>query len=498
MLHRVGGLTTRFAILGGLMIVIATIALSTWQHHAMRRDIRTITERQNVTLAQSLSHFIWVRHGAFLRRADALDNTALRAAPEIDALRRDLIANTRGSSILKVKIYSRAGRTIFSTEPDELGDDQSNNPGVLRALDGGVKSDLKHRDTLNAFENVIYDRDVLETYVALRSRDGRIEAIIELYYDATPTTLQLEASLKGGVVFTATSLFLLYLLLLGVVWYSEKRMARHIDENARLARSAEIAREASRLKSEFLANMSHELRTPLNAVIGFSEALKTQMFGPVGAPRYLEYATDIWNSARRLLAIIDDMLAMSRVQDEGGSINQRWIDLAAIADGCACILDLEATERGVTLAASYGAQLPFLLGDEHRLQRLILSLGSNAIKFTPEGGHVDITVAEQPDGALCLSVADTGIGVAPEDIPTILAPFGRLSSPYDGSIQGAGLGLPLAKAYALAHDATFEFLSEPGEGTKVRVVFPPERCRPVSGGPPEVAEQKRAAGRLSA
>lgn len=461
------------------MIVIATIALSTWQHHAMRRDIRTITERQSVTLAQSLSRFIWVRHGAFLRRADALDNTALRAAPEIDALRRDLIANTRGSSILKVKIYSRAGRTIFSTEPDELGDDQSNNPGVLRALDGGVKSDLKHRDTLNAFENVIYDRDVLETYVALRSRDGRIEAIIELYYDATPTTLQLEASLKGGVVFTATSLFLLYLLLLGVVWYSEKRMARHIDENARLARSAEIAREASRLKSEFLANMSHELRTPLNAVIGFSEALKTQMFGPIGAPRYVEYANDIWSSARRLLSIIEDMLAMSRIQTGGAPLNERWTDLGAVADGCGCILELEAKEAGVRLATSYGDGLPLLRADEHRIQRMILALASNAIKFTPSGGRVEISVTERADGALGLSVADTGIGVAAEDIDTILSPFGRLSSPYDGSTQGTGLGLPIARAYALAHDATFDFISAPGEGTEVCVVFPAERCRPL-------------------
>jgi PAS domain S-box-containing protein len=235
------------------------------------------------------------------------------------------------------------------------------------------------------------------------------------------------------------------------------------------------AEEANRAKSQFLANMSHELRTPLNAVIGFSEIIKDERFGALGEVRYRDYAEDIHRSGVHLLQLINDILDLTKIEAGKHEVHAAPCDLArAIAEGVRLVRDL-ANHNGLTLRHSPEDGLPLLLADERALRQVIVNLLSNAVKFTPRGGGIDIGARLQDDGALAIRVTDTGIGMAPDDIPLALSPFRQLENSWGRKYEGTGLGLPLVKALLELHGATLQIESELGKGTTVIARFPAHR-----------------------
>ena len=242
---------------------------------------------------------------------------------------------------------------------------------------------------------------------------------------------------------------------------------------AALRRSQQAAELANRTKSEFLANMSHELRTPLNAIIGFSEVIVGEMFGPVGEPRYAEYARDILNSGQHLLRIINDLLDLSKLESGKQQLHESEIGLAELIGTSVRLVQPRATAAGLTLAVNVPAGLPALRADARLLKQILINLLSNAVKFTPNGG---VTVcARLQDGALSIAVADTGIGMSDREIELALAPFGQVDSGLSRKHEGTGLGLPLARAFAELHGGRLEVLSTPGTGTTMTVRFPAQR-----------------------
>jgi PAS domain S-box-containing protein len=246
-------------------------------------------------------------------------------------------------------------------------------------------------------------------------------------------------------------------------------LKRSADE---LRRSMEAAETASRAKSEFLANMSHELRTPLNAILGFSEVIGGEMFGPVGHPRYRDYANDIYGSGRLLLGIIDDLLDISRLENGKLDIRAEQVQAAEIIEACTRLVDGKAREARVHLVADLPKAPVRLEADELRLKQILLNLLTNAVKYTPQGGSVTIGVREQPNGEVLFDVADTGIGMTAHEIEIALQPFGQVENAMTRHQQGTGLGLPLAKGLVELHGGKLTIESTPQVGTRVAVTLP--------------------------
>ena len=232
-----------------------------------------------------------------------------------------------------------------------------------------------------------------------------------------------------------------------------------------------MAEVANRSKGEFLANMSHELRTPLNAIIGFSEIMERGTFGPLGSERYTGYVRDIMHSSRHLLAIINDILEAAKMEAGKLDLDEEEIDVADEVESTVHLLAEQAKQAQLTIAVETAEALPRLFADPRRLRQILLNLLSNAIKFTPPDGRVTVRLGLAPSGGIALTVADTGIGIAPEDMPKVLAPFGQVEGSLNRRHDGTGLGLPLTKALTELHGGEFAIDSARGKGTRITVSF---------------------------
>ena len=250
-----------------------------------------------------------------------------------------------------------------------------------------------------------------------------------------------------------------------------------------LRRAAETAERADRAKSHFLANMSHELRTPLNAIIGFSDLMRQEMLGPLGSPSYKEYLDDINSSGAHLLALINDILDLSRIEAGHFSLIEEETDVTRVIEDAMKLLTPEAAAAGVRLEPVYEVGLPRVLGDRKRLRQIVVNLASNAIKYSPDGGQVWISVECDAFGAVVIEVADRGPGIAEADMPVILEPFRQAEATIAGHQPGSGLGLPLVKRLTELHGGRFEIDSQLGEGTRARVILPALPGAPVQQRP---------------
>jgi PAS domain S-box-containing protein len=237
------------------------------------------------------------------------------------------------------------------------------------------------------------------------------------------------------------------------------------------------AEEASQVKSEFLATISHELRTPLNAIIGFSDLMLMKTFGPLGHDNYEEYLRNIHDSGQHLLKIINDILDVSKIEAGMLELQEEVFDIVEAGLEAIRLTEHKAKECQLSLLSDFPKLQLILKGDRRRIMQILLNLISNAVKFTPAGGQITLSVKRLEDGRIQVAISDTGIGMSPKDIEKALTPFGQVDSKLSRHQEGTGLGLPLTKSLAELHQADFEISSTPWVGTKVTVTFPPERLR---------------------
>ncbi len=478
--HKTFRLTRNFAVLGGIVILTVAAILTAIHHKMAIGDLQSMAERNNVALARVLANAIWNPYSDFIAEAGSLETGALRSDPRIAELHKVVSARVEGLSVAKVKIYDLSGLTVYSSDWAQIGDDKSDNVGFLSARSGVVASQLAHRDTFDAFEGTISERDLFSSYIPIRGegRGARIEGVFEVYYDVTEFLARVERRKALVALLVVSMLALIYVSLLYFVSRGDRIIKNQIRRNVRLAANAARAEAANQAKNTILANVSHELRTPLNAVIGFSEIIKAEMYGPIGNRKYAEYIGDIHTAAVHLLGVIGDIFDLTKAETGKLKMAAEPVDVnRAITVAVQMVAGQSKTDR-VRLTAQIETGIGDLRGDERRLTQAIINLLSNAIKFTPAGGSVTVRGFEDAaNGTVVAEVIDSGIGMSPEDVEVALSPFGQVDSTLGQEYDGTGLGLPLTVAFVQLMGGTLTIQSEPGAGTTIRIALPSASAR---------------------
>ncbi len=258
------------------------------------------------------------------------------------------------------------------------------------------------------------------------------------------------------------------------VEHTKRELERTSSELLDASRGAEKASEA---KSQFLAAISHELRTPLNAILGFAQMMQSQAFGPLGNERYRRYAQDIGDSGAHLLAMINDILELSRMDADQATLQEEVFAPAGVIAEALRMVEPQAEAAGLTLSTVMASGLPDLRADRRLVRQVLVNILANAVRFTPRAGTVTVHGFPRGDG-LCIEVRDSGIGISPEDIPKALERFSQVDNRLSRKYDGAGLGLPMAKQFMELHGGTLELTSRLGFGTQVCIVFPASRRLP--------------------
>jgi signal transduction histidine kinase len=467
-------LTRQFAIIAAMSLILAGLLLVILYRTWAVRELETMAEHSNVAAAQLLSNTLLYRAPEGGMASRVFDISALDTPEGIAAMHQAVVESVRGTAIVKVKIYNRQGLTVFSTDPTQIGQDKSKGEGVIRALRGDIASELTHRDTFSTFESVIENTDLLSSYIPIQADrpQASVDGVFEIYAEVTGFVARIKRTqwlltLVTGAVFAA-----IYVALLSAIGRADRIIRKQHQQALSLAAGVARAESASQAKSEFLANVSHELRTPLNAIIGFSEVIEMEQFGPLGTPRYQTYIRDIHRSGLHLLNVISNILDLSKVELGRLDMQNELTSVGIMIQDAVSMVRMQNPKSRVRIDAEIDADLRPIETDATRLKQILLNIISNAVKFTPAEGRVEVRARSDEDGGCHIVVADNGIGMAPENIPVAMSPFGQVENVMARSYPGSGLGLPLAKRLVELMDGQFRIDSSLGQGTMVTIDLP--------------------------
>jgi signal transduction histidine kinase len=268
-------------------------------------------------------------------------------------------------------------------------------------------------------------------------------------------------------------------------------LSEEARQDRKLRSALQDAEQANAAKTEAIHNIAHELRSALTAILGFSEMINEQIFGSLEHPRYAEYVEHIHFSANHLLCISNGLLDIAKIETGKQELDEQIVDVHKLMSSAISLVALQFQQNGVTIRHLHSATSPRARLDEQRMRQVLVNLLSNAAKFTPSGGSVNAEITVETDAAITITVRDTGIGIAPEDIDKVVVPFGRLRVARTSKTDGTGLGLALSKAIVEAHGGRLALISEVGSGTSVSVHLPAYRfvdvAAPATEKPPLVS-----------
>ncbi len=364
-------------------------------------------------------------------------------------------------------IYESAMEGMFTL--DIGGRFLSANPALLALL--GYDSEVQLLTEIQDVSKQLYvDQENRETITqALLGQEEVGSVPVELYRRDGRT---LWVAISAGIIRNADGRAIAF-------QGSVRDITQWRQDRAAMERAVAAAEMANRAKSEFLTNMSHELRTPLNAIIGFSEIIATEAMGPLTNRAYREYAHDIHDSGQTLLALINDILDLSKIQAGRKELAERLVDIPRLIRSSLRLVAERADKGEVLLETAIDTDLPPVRGDEVALKQILSNLLSNAVKFTPPGGRVTCGARAEADGSMSIFVQDTGIGMSEKDMATAMEPFRQIEGSHSRNAGGVGLGLPLVRALAELHGGTARLESTVDVGTLVTITLPPDRVQSV-------------------
>ena len=338
------------------------------------------------------------------------------------------------------------------------------NPALARIYGYDTPEQLRSELT-NIGESLYIDHNRRAEFQALMARDGIVHDFVSQIRRRDGTVIWIAENARA--VLDDDNQFLFYE---GTVQDVTLQRASEAAMRQALAET----QEAARAKAAFLAAMSHELKTPLNAVIGFSDLMQQELFGPINEPRYRTYVSDIHENGQHLLRMINDILDLSRIEGRLIDLDEQCVSLeGAISAACDAVAAENADRAPITIYVP--PSVPYLNADPRRVHQILTHLLSNAVKFTPSAGRIEVRAECSGAGGIFVAVTDTGIGMDPARIGHALEPFKQLDGSLSRRFEGVGLGLPLANALVGLHGGRLSVDSLPGHGTSVRVEFPPER-----------------------
>ena len=369
-------------------------------------------------------------------------------------------------SLAAAESENREIKSILDTTPD--GVITLDRQGVITtanaraaALFGGTADDLTGRllGDLLAPESARVAREYLERTVdGANGNDNAIEVAARLS-ESRLMPLALTLTRIGKDRFVA-------------LLHDTKARRQSEDE---LRNAKREAAKATAAKSEFLAKVNHEIRTPLNVITGFAEVIMAERFGPIGNERYGEYIKDIYDAGTHLVALLNDLVDLSRVENGNAELNFANISLNALTQQCVGIMQPQANKARIIIRTALTPALPNVVADERSMRQIVLNLLSNSIRLTGPGGQVIVSTVFSDAHEAVLRVRDTGAGMSEQDIQAAMEPFQQTAISGTFGSGGTGFGLPLTRAIAEANRANFSITSAPNAGTLVEIAFPPSR-----------------------
>lgn len=456
----------RIAIfLGGLVVTLSLFAATVWfVRQSFEANVIEVTQAANASITQAFINENWGVVRDLLPKDDPIAPARIRASADnarIDAIVRRF---SRGTDVLKIKIYNVAGRVVYSSEVAQIGDDASANRYFRSALEGRPDSQLTFRGRFDAMDGHVFDRDLIASYIPVRYA-GNLEGVVELYADRTVSIAGFRDALLALSLILAPLYFGLYVILMTItVRYDRLRDQRQIH----LQELAAGEERSNRAKTEFLTHMSHELRTPLNAILGHAQLLGSEFRSAGGSAgdrvAVREHVDRIMAAGWHLLGLIEEVLDLTKIEAGGAPLEKSAVAVSGLLDDCLSQLDAMAAAANVRLRPAVvepGAE--WVSADLQRLRQVLLNLASNAIKYNVAGGEVFI-VARRADERVRIEVRDTGRGLTPDQIDRLFQPFTRFVRRGE-VIQGSGVGLALSKRLVEAMSGRLLVTSEPAKGS---------------------------------
>lgn len=473
------------AVVVGVAMVGVTFALT------QITTAQLIEQRQNanVGLTRVFSSSVWRQFRDHVQSAAGLDGNALRALPRTPELLQSVKDMMRGLSVVKVKVYSLNGNTVFSTEAAQMGDQKAGNPGFLSARDGHPISEYSNRAKFSAFENEIFDIDVVSSYIPIRDEDGRVEAVFEVYDNVTATLHKMEERRNLIIAIVGGLFVLLYLSLFLIIHRASTVLKRQhsqiLDANEKLedtnnqllqrtgeleaAQETLVQQERLATLGELTATVSHELRNPLAAIrSSLHLAIQKTKDLELGIDRSLVRAE---RNVVRCDSIITDLLgyASEPVCEQEQIAGDDWLK--------ATLVELDVLEN-VELVKRFNAPEAQLVGAPERIRQAVVNIVENAVQALagmPEEQTRVLTVRTGVQGeSYTMTFEDNGPGMDPEMIAKAFEPL------FSTKSYGCGLGLATARKIIERHDGTIDFESEIGSGTKVSINLPVKTAQEIA------------------